>query len=52
MSNPLELPPELADALAGPNQTSRRGFLVGSGALAITLSFGALHGARALAQAP
>ena len=52
MSNPLELPPELQDAIAGPHQPSRRGFLVGSGALAITLSLSAVPGARALAQAP
>ena len=52
MSNPLELPPELEDALAGPHQASRRSFLVGSGALAITLSLSAAPGARALAQAP
>jgi nicotinate dehydrogenase subunit B len=52
MSNPLELPPELEDALVGLNQPSRRSFLVGSGALAITLSLSAVPGARALAQAP
>ena len=52
MSNPLELPPELEDALAWPPQASRRSFLVGSGALAITLSLSAVPGARALAQAP
>jgi CO/xanthine dehydrogenase Mo-binding subunit len=52
MSNPLELPPELEDVLAGLNQPSRRSFLAGSGALAITLSLSALPGARALAQVP
>jgi nicotinate dehydrogenase subunit B len=52
MSNPMELPPELEDVLAGLNQPSRRSFLAGSGALAITLSLSALPGARALAQAP
>ncbi|MEJ0005489.1 MAG: molybdopterin cofactor-binding domain-containing protein [Steroidobacteraceae bacterium] len=52
MSNPLELPPELEDALVGLNQPSRRSFLAGSGALAITLSLSALPAARALAQAP
>src|SRR5580698_4759431 len=52
MSNPLELPPELEHALAGGNQPSRRGFLLGSGALAITLSLCALSGEKALAQAP
>ena len=46
MSNPLELPPELEDALTGSHQASRRGFLVGSGALAITLSLSAVPGAR------
>ena len=52
MSNPLKLPPELEAALAGFTRTSRRGFLVGSGALAITLSLSAASGAKALAQAP
>src|SRR5690242_3238306 len=52
MSNPLQLPPELRDALAGYAQISRRGFLSGSGALAITLSLGTVPGAKALAQAP
>ena len=52
MRNPLQLPPELQDALAGNAQTSRRGFLLGSGALAITLSLSAVPGAKALAQAP
>ncbi len=52
MSNPLQLPPELQDALARHAQISRRGFLSGSGALAITLSLSAVPGAKALAQAP
>ena len=52
MSNPLQLPPELEAALAGFTRTSRRGFLLGSGALAITLSLSAAPGAKALAQAP
>src|ERR1700722_15856252 len=52
MSNPLELPSELEDLLAGLNQPSRRSFLLGSGALAITLSLCALSGEKALAQAP
>ena len=52
MSNPLELPPELEEALAVPPRTSRRGFLAGSGALAITLSLSALPSATALAQTP
>ncbi len=52
MSNPLELPPELEDALASPLRASRRSFLAGSGALAITLSLSAVPGMRALAQSP
>src|SRR6185312_5277142 len=52
MSNPLQLPPELEAALAGFTRTSRRGFLLGSGALAITLSLSAAPGAKALAQPP
>ena len=51
MSSPLQLPAELADALAGVARTSRRGFLAGSGALAISLSLSAVPGAKALAQA-
>ncbi|HEY4338920.1 MAG TPA: molybdopterin cofactor-binding domain-containing protein [Steroidobacteraceae bacterium] len=52
MSNPLELPPELEEALGRLNRSSRRSFLAASGALAITLSLGAVPRARALAQAP
>lgn len=52
MSNPLELPPELVDALAGPGHASRRSFILGSGALAISLGLGAVPGGRARAQAP
>lgn len=48
----MELPPELESDFGGFNQTSRRSFLAGSGAIAITLSLGTLPGAQAFAQAP
>lgn len=55
MSNALQLPKAVEDAVLGVNQAgllqaSRRNFLKASGALVISLSVGALPGARVLAQ--
>jgi nicotinate dehydrogenase subunit B len=51
MSDTLQLPKEVEDAVLGINQASRRSFLKASGALVISLGVvGALPGARALAQ--
>ena len=50
MSDALQLPKVVEDAVLGINQASRRSFLKGSGALVISLSVGALPAARALAQ--
>jgi CO/xanthine dehydrogenase Mo-binding subunit len=50
MSNALQLPKAVEDAVLGIDQTSRRSFLKASGALVISLSLGALPGAKALAQ--
>ena len=55
MSNILQLPKAVEDALlgpdqAGPRQASRRSFLKASGALVISLSVGSLAGNKAFAQ--
>ena len=50
MSNVLQLPKAVEDAVLGLSQSSRRSFLKGSGALVISLSVSTLPGANALAQ--
>jgi hypothetical protein len=50
MSNSLQLPKPIEDAVAGLTQASRRSFLKASGALVISLSMSSLPGGRALAQ--
>jgi nicotinate dehydrogenase subunit B len=50
MSNVLQLPKAMEDAVLGLSQSSRRSFLKGSGALVISLSVSTLPGANALAQ--
>jgi nicotinate dehydrogenase subunit B len=52
MSNNLQLPKAVEDAVLGLDQASRRSFLKASGALVITLSVGILPGANALAAEP
>jgi CO/xanthine dehydrogenase Mo-binding subunit len=52
MSNGLELPKAVEDALRGINpSTSRRNFLKSSGALVISVGLGAIPGGNVLAQA-
>lgn len=50
MSNPLQLPQAVEDAIPGLNQASRRNFLKASGALVISVSLGGLAGTKAFAQ--
>ncbi len=50
MSNILQFPKAVEDAILGLNQSSRRSFLKASGALVVSLSIGSLPGARAFAQ--
>jgi nicotinate dehydrogenase subunit B len=49
VSNPLQLPPAVEDAILSSTHTSRRAFLLGSGALVITLGTATLPGASTLA---
>ncbi len=50
MSNPLQLPQAVEDAIPELNQASRRNFLKASGALVISVSLGGLAGTKAFAQ--
>ncbi len=51
MSTPLELPRALEDALQGVDPSiSRRNFLLGSGAVVVSVGIAAVPGGRALAQ--
>ena len=52
MSNALQLPKAVEDAVLGLGQASRRSFLKASGALVISLSVSTLPGANALAAEP
>ena len=52
MSNILQLPKAVEDAVLGLDQASRRNFLKASGALVISLSVSTLPGANALAAEP
>src|SRR5687767_1542008 len=52
MSNAVQLPKAVQDAVLGLDQASRRDFLKASGALVISLSVATLPGAIALAAEP
>ncbi|MEP7313439.1 MAG: twin-arginine translocation signal domain-containing protein, partial [Pseudomonadota bacterium] len=52
MSDRMQLPQAVRDAVSGLSQTSRRSFLKASGALVITLRLGAVPGGDTLAAEP